>query len=213
MSKQNNTAQKPTREDGPVVHAEPALGTINGPMDVETTGNLDKVREILFGAQVRESEKRQQRLEERLLRELTEIREEIRRRYDTLDAFVRQELETLSERLVAERAQRLESVESLSRDHKENVSNIHKKLATADELLSKTQRELRQHRHGTALLETVTRWADANHLRLSLFADPIGDDGPSLNRLIRWYKRHGFERIRGKSRRLMLRKPPGAPRQ
>lgn len=73
----------------------------------------------------------------------------------------------------------------------------------------KVQRELRQHRHGTALLETVTRWADANHLRLSLFADPIGDDGPSLTKLIHWYKRHGFERIRGKSRRLMLRKPPG----
>lgn len=165
MSKQNNTAQKPTREDGPVVHAEPALGTISGPMDVETTGNLDKVREILFGAQVRESEKRQQRLEERLLRELTEIREEIRRRYDTLDAFVRQELETLSERLVAERAQRLESVESLSRDHKENVSNIHKKLATADELLSKTQRELRQQ-----ILESSTRSAEDLRTRSEEFA-------------------------------------------
>ena len=77
----------------------------------------------------------------------------------------------------------------------------------------KVQRELRQHGHGTTLLETVTRWADNEHLRLTLFADPIGDDGPSLNRLIRWYKRHGFERIRGKSRRLMLRKPPGASRQ
>ena len=76
----------------------------------------------------------------------------------------------------------------------------------------KVQRELRQHGHGTTLLETVTRWADDEHLRLTLFADPIGDDGPSLNRLIRWYKRHGFERIRGKNRRLMLRKPPGAPR-
>ncbi len=71
------------------------------------------------------------------------------------------------------------------------------------------QQDLRQRRLGTDLLETITRWADANHLRLTLYADPIGSDGPTVNRLIRWYKRHDFERIRGKSRRLMLRKPPG----
>ncbi len=72
------------------------------------------------------------------------------------------------------------------------------------------QHELRQHGHGTALLATITAWADAHHLRLTLFADPIGSDGPNTNHLIRWYTRHGFERIPGKSRRLMLRKPPSA---
>jgi GNAT superfamily N-acetyltransferase len=70
-------------------------------------------------------------------------------------------------------------------------------------------RDLRQHGHGTQLLETILRWADANHQRLTLFVDPIGDNGPNTNRLIRWYKKHGFERIRGKSRRLMRRRPPG----
>lgn len=74
----------------------------------------------------------------------------------------------------------------------------------------KVHPDLRRRGRDTQLLETLLRWADDNHQRLTLFADPIGNDGPNLNRLIRWYEKHDFEHIRGKTRRLMLRRPPGA---
>lgn len=160
MSKSNNTAPKANREEGTAVHEEPASGATLGPVDVETGGNLDKVREILFGAQVRESEKRQQRHEERILKELSDIREDIRRRYESLDTFVRQELDSLSERVAAERAQRLESQEATSREHKEYSSTIQKKLVTADEQLSKVQRDLRQQ-----ILDSSTRSAEDLRVR------------------------------------------------
>lgn len=74
------------------------------------------------------------------------------------------------------------------------------------------QRNMRRNGYGTEVLTALTDWADANRQRLTLFADPIGDGGPSTNRLLRWYRHHGFEHIKGKTRRLMLRTPPGSQR-
>src|SRR5438094_3400039 len=54
--------------------------------------NLDKVRDILFGAQLRDSDRRFSRLEETLAKQVTELREESRKRLDSLEAFLKKEL-------------------------------------------------------------------------------------------------------------------------
>jgi len=48
------------------------------------TGNVDKIRDILFGSQMRDYETRFARLEETVAKETAEMRETNRRRFDQL---------------------------------------------------------------------------------------------------------------------------------
>lgn len=107
-------------------------------------GNIDKIREILFGGQMRDYERRFARLEERLVKEASDLRDDTRRRFDALEAFVKQELEALSERLQFEQRARDDSVQDLARALKETGQSIERKLAQLDEQTARGQRELRQ---------------------------------------------------------------------
>ncbi|MBW4571424.1 MAG: hypothetical protein KME31_26440 [Tolypothrix carrinoi HA7290-LM1] len=49
--------------------------------------SLDKVRDILFGNQMREVERKFARLEERLIKECTNLRDENRKRLDSLESY------------------------------------------------------------------------------------------------------------------------------
>lgn len=160
MSKSNGPVQKSNRDDLTVVHPEPVVPVGAGAADTETSASLDKVRDILFGAQVRESERRQQRLEDRLFKELADMRDEFRKRQDSLDSFVRQELEILSDRIGTERGQRLEALDAMNRESKDASMAVSKRLMATDEQMNKVQRELRQQ-----LLEQSSRLTDDLRVR------------------------------------------------
>ena len=72
-------------------------------------GNVDKIRDILFGTQMRDYEARFARLEETLVKETVEIRETNRRRFEQMEGFIKRELESLQTRLKSERDERLDS--------------------------------------------------------------------------------------------------------
>ncbi|HEY0375791.1 MAG TPA: hypothetical protein VGC87_02425 [Pyrinomonadaceae bacterium] len=106
--------------------------------------NIDKIREILFGVQMRDYEKRFSRLEERLLKESSDLRDDTRKRFEALEAFAKSEFEALSERLLAEQRNRDESVQHLSRDLQDTGKRLEGKLGQLDEQTSRAQRDLRQ---------------------------------------------------------------------
>lgn len=106
--------------------------------------SLDKVRDILFGSQAREYEKRFARLEERLVKEASDLREDLRRRFDTLEVYIKREIESLSNRLKAEHDERTESAKVLSGDLKETAQTLERKTNQLDEQLVTGQRELRE---------------------------------------------------------------------
>jgi hypothetical protein len=107
-------------------------------------GNLEKIREILFGAQVHDFEKRFTRLEEKLLKETADSRAETKKRFDSMEAFIRKEIESLVERIKTEQGERSDAVKEISRELRETAKNLEKKLAQLDEQATKGQRELRQ---------------------------------------------------------------------
>lgn len=107
-------------------------------------GSVDKIREILFGIQMRDYEKRFVRLEERLLKESIDLREETKQRFDALELYIKHELEALAERLVAEQNTRADSLEQLSKGVKDTFRAVDKKTAQMDEQSAKSQRELRE---------------------------------------------------------------------
>lgn len=106
--------------------------------------NIDKIRDILFGVQMRDYEKRFSRLEERLLKEAGDLRDETRKRFDALETFVKSEFEAVTQRLGAEQRMRDESVQAVSRDLRDTGKSLERKLSEFDEQTTRTQRELRQ---------------------------------------------------------------------
>jgi hypothetical protein len=91
-------------------------------------GNVDQIRDILFGAQMQEYEKKFAFLEERLIRESTTLREEILRQFQALEQNLLREIQSLKETLLAERDDRNKSVDDLHSRNKEIENNLQKKI-------------------------------------------------------------------------------------
>jgi predicted nucleic acid-binding Zn-ribbon protein len=108
------------------------------------TGNVDKIRDILFGSHIRDYEVRFNRLEETLAKETTDVRETTRRRLDTLEAFVKRELEALQTRLSAEREERSESIQRLSGEMKDLGDSIAKKIRAIEDHQAGVERQFRE---------------------------------------------------------------------
>jgi hypothetical protein len=107
------------------------------------SGNVDKIREILFGGQMREYEKKFVRLEERLAKEASELRDDIKRSVDALETFVKKEFEALTNRLQAEQLSRENSIEGVSRELLYTARGLETKLAQFDNQAVQGQRDLR----------------------------------------------------------------------
>jgi hypothetical protein len=131
--------QEPTVEPG----TEPRDKTTPAPAE-EGAGNLDKVRDILFGSQMRDLDRRFAKVEERLSSEAADLHEELRRRLAALEQFVRAETEALVQRIKAEHDERAESVAGVSRDLQAAVAASDRRSGALDDQLARAQRELRQ---------------------------------------------------------------------
>lgn len=106
--------------------------------------SLDKVRDILFGAQAREFEQRFALLEEQLLQKTDEARQESQRRLEALEAQVRQEVKQLTDNLKAEQAQRTETIKSLASEVKTLAQNLDQKINQLESRSTKGQGDLQQ---------------------------------------------------------------------
>jgi hypothetical protein len=106
--------------------------------------SIDKVRDILFGVQMRDYDKRFARLEEKLAKETSDLKDDVKKRLAALEQFMRQEFESLGDRLSAEHAGREDAVKAIGQTHREAVAAFEKKTAGIDDQLSKAQRDLRQ---------------------------------------------------------------------
>ena len=105
--------------------------------------NVDKIRDILFGSQMRDYEKRFARLEESVAKTVETLREDMTKRFDTLSSFVQQEVESLSHRLKTEKSERTDGLKDISREIKDAMKVIEKKLGQLEEQMADGQSELR----------------------------------------------------------------------
>lgn len=111
----------------------------------ESSGaSIDKVRDLLFGNQVREFERRFVRLEDRIVKETNELKAQLIARVEALEAFAKKEAEWLAEQIKAEHHDRVESSGSLARELKAAAEAIERRTSSLDDLLAKSQREIRQ---------------------------------------------------------------------
>jgi hypothetical protein len=106
-------------------------------------GNVDKIRDILFGSQMRDYESRFARLEETLIKETLEIRETNRRRFEQLESYLKREFETVQTRIKSERDERHDSESRLSRELKESHDALSRRIRDLDDRETGVERDLR----------------------------------------------------------------------
>lgn len=116
----------------------------NAPSDTQEDGNIDKIRDILFGSQARDFDRRFSRLEERLIKDVADMRDETRKKLDTLEDFIKSEVKSLTDRLVSEQNARIDATKDLSNDLKELSHNLDRKVTQINEQQAKNESDLRQ---------------------------------------------------------------------
>ncbi len=106
-------------------------------------GNIDKIRDILFGSNMRDYEQRFARLEEALKKESSDLRDTTRRHLEALESFVHKELAALEVRLNTERDERSESHTRLAAELSSASSTIHRKIGDLENHEAQAKREIR----------------------------------------------------------------------
>jgi len=104
----------------------------DGRQNLESS-SMDQVRELLFGAQLKEMETRFQRQEARFQREINDAREALKNRLDSLENFMRSETASLLHRVNTEASGREAAVKSEEKERAEAFNNLTKNIAVAEE--------------------------------------------------------------------------------
>ena len=115
-----------------------------GDTELASGASLEKVRDMLFGVQMRDYDKRFTRLEERMVKEVSELKDDLKKRLAALEVYIKKEVDSLEDRLKSEQETRGDQVKEVSRELKDNAKAFEKKTSSLDDQLAKSQKELRQ---------------------------------------------------------------------
>jgi phage host-nuclease inhibitor protein Gam len=109
-----------------------------------TPGNIDKIRDILFGTHMRDYDARFARLEAAVVKESTDLRESTRRKLEALESYLKSEIDSLHGRLKAEREERAESLGQASRDLRQTEDALKRKLRELEDQTSSADSGIRE---------------------------------------------------------------------
>jgi DNA repair exonuclease SbcCD ATPase subunit len=136
-SSKSDAADVPETSKPPVT--KPDMG-----VDIADAGSMDKIRDILFGNQARDYEKRFIKMENQLNQEAAELKDELLNRIDTLESYIKQEIKDINERIKNETNERTDAHTLLQRELNEGFEAINKKLLQEEENLARKSTELRE---------------------------------------------------------------------
>ena len=128
-------------------HGQQANGTNpTAEQDNSSPGNdnVDRIRHILFGSQMRDYEERFQQLAGRLEKEITGLRTELQKQIEANETFLKAETESLSNRVKAEQSERSHAIEKLLGSLAETAKGLELRIGNLDEQATKDIRDLRQ---------------------------------------------------------------------
>lgn len=107
--------------------------------DPSASGNLDKIRDILFGQQAREHDRRFAQLEQHVIREATDLRNDLKRRFESLEVSIKKEIDALTSRLTMEQEVREDSVAKLKQELTQLAATLDGKVRHVESQAAQTQ--------------------------------------------------------------------------
>lgn len=150
------------------------VGFQNSGPEAAETGSVDKIRDIIFGNQMRDYESRFLRLEQRILKEINDLQDEMGKRFDSLEQYVNKEMESMDARLKSEQDSRAESDKNLTEEIKDASLSITKNIDRLEQVQIKDSRELRQQQ--LELNKTLTTEIREKDKDASLALDQAADE-------------------------------------
>jgi gas vesicle protein len=119
-----------------------------GQIPVSTTGlpaaegvSVDKIRDILFGNQMQDYDRRFTALEERLLQKINDLESESARNLSILESTVKKQLESLVNQFREEKDRRLDTDKELQRSLRETGQALEKRLGMLSDQQSRLERD------------------------------------------------------------------------
>lgn len=144
----------------------------------EAGGNVDKIREIIFGGQMRDYDRRFDKLEDRVLKDLDNLRRDHEERFVALDKLMRAELSRLGERLSKEREERLATDKAVGRDLQDAEEGLRAALSDLSDRADKEASQLREElsEQDLGLREVIRQLRDELSAALESESSRLADD-------------------------------------
>lgn len=119
-------------------------GNTNQP-GIDAGAGLDKVRDILFGAQARDFENRFAQLEAQLLQKTSDARDEAHRRLEELRSHLISESQQIHARIESENAERNRTISQLTEELRAIARELHERLQQLDSKAANSDESIRDH--------------------------------------------------------------------
>jgi len=113
-------------------------------VEVTDTGSVDKIRDILFGNQMRDFERRFSQMEDRLAKATRDLRDETIKRLEALELFFKKEQASIKDRVKSEAEQRENEDRKLNDALQSSGSSLKKEITQIEEKFSALTSDLRQ---------------------------------------------------------------------
>jgi len=142
-------SRSPSTDQSTVAHRSQAEnlvkeGALSHSDEPSASGNLDKIRDILFGQQAREHDRRFAQLEQHLIREATDLRNDLKRRFESLEVYIKKEVDALTSRLTKEQEIRGDSVTKLTQELTQLAATLDSKARHLESQAAQTQTHFMQ---------------------------------------------------------------------
>jgi DNA anti-recombination protein RmuC len=144
------------------VESQNTGGTLRTPEVDAGAANLEKVRDLLFGVQMRDYDRKFASLEGRILEATNELREDVQKRLSAIEQLLTREIDALNDRVKAEQDDRSAGARDLARQLDDTARNFEKKTSQLDDQMARGLRDVRQQLHDQhqQLSDDLKRQAD-----------------------------------------------------
>ena len=113
-------------------------------VEMSEQDNVDKIRDILFGNQMRDLDRKFSQLEDRIASDFSAMRKENNSQIESLQSFVESEIDILTSKLAGEEKTRIDQLDDVDSEIKKNVRQLNDKIADLVKSLDKQSRDSNQ---------------------------------------------------------------------
>lgn len=158
MASSSKATSNPEPQNAKAVSA--AVGGVElGPSDVV---GVEKIRELLFGNQMQDYDRRFSTLDERFQHKLRDVESETARSLSTLEATMKKQLESVANQFREEKDLRADADKELERTLREHTQTLEKRIGQLSDQLARLERDFtdRLARESQTLREEIKRRND-----------------------------------------------------
>jgi len=167
-------AGKSSKSEVELIDAVAAAQLGNGPLPSGEVVGVDKIRDLLFGNQMQDYDRRFTKLEERFLQRFKDIESETARNLSAFESNAKKQVESLVAQLGEEKDLRADADKEIERTLREHNQALEKRLRAISDQLSQLERDTadRLTQEAQSLREEIKRKNDdLQHTIEKMFAE------------------------------------------